>query len=55
MIKDEIVLVNGNWLRRTYSDEGYKIQKVGTDEVYIEAYDVISSNFQYKEMEEKAE
>ena len=24
-------------LYRTYSDEGYKIQKVGTDEIYDEA------------------
>lgn len=42
-------------LYRTYSDENYKIQKVGTDEIYDEAVDVENSGFEYVETEEKIE
>lgn len=42
-------------LYRTYSDEGFKIQKVGTDEVYTEAIDVENAPFEYVETEEKVE
>lgn len=31
----------------TYSDEGYLIRKIGTDEIYEEAID--SQNFEYEE------
>ena len=34
MIKQETVTFNGREFRRTYSDEGYLIRKVGTDEIY---------------------
>lgn len=34
----------------TYSDEGYKIQKVGTDEIYDEAIDVL--DYEYEETDE---
>lgn len=37
-------------LYRTYSDEGFKIQKVGTDEVYDEAIDVEGAPFVYEEL-----
>lgn len=36
-------------LYRTYSDEGFQIQKVGTDEVYDEAIDVERATFEYIE------
>lgn len=39
-------------LYRTYSDEGYKIQKVGTDEIYDEAIDVADSEYTYEETDE---
>lgn len=42
-------------LYRTYSDENYKIKKVGTDEVYDEAVDVETSNYEYEETTEKIE
>lgn len=42
-------------LYRTYSDEGYKIKKVGTDEIYDEAIDVETSSFEYEETTEKVE
>ena len=41
----------GNALQRTYSDAGFQIQKVGTDEIYDEAIDLISSGFTYVEVE----
>lgn len=40
---------DGVKLYRTYSDENYKIQKVETDEIYDEAIDVETSNFEYIE------
>lgn len=42
-------------LYKTYSDEGYKIKKVGTDEIYDEAIDVEINNYVYKETNEKIE
>ena len=46
---------DGVKLYKTYSDENYRIQKVGTDEIYDEAIDVKSSNYEYIETEEKIE
>ena len=46
---------DGVKLYKTYSDENYKIQKVGTDEIYDEAIDVKSSNYEYIETDEKIE
>lgn len=46
---------DGVKLYKTYSDENYKIQKVGTDEIYDEAIDVESSNYEYIETDEKIE
>ena len=42
-------------LYRNYSDEGYYIQKVGTDEVYSEAIDVENAPYVYVETAEKIE
>lgn len=46
---------DGVKLYKTYSDESYRIQKVGTDEIYDEAIDVESSNYEYIETDEKIE
>ena len=46
---------DGVKLYKTYSDENYRIQKVGTDEIYDEAIDVESSNYEYIETDEKIE
>ena len=35
-----------------YSDQGLRIRKVGTDEEYDEAFDVLDSNYEYEETEE---
>lgn len=47
MIQREIV---GNFTH-TYSDQGFRIRKVGTDEIYDDAIDVLE--FEYEETEEE--
>ena len=42
-------------LYRTYSDEQYMIQKVGTEEIYDEAIDVETANYEYVEIDKKIE
>lgn len=46
MIKTEIL---NERLKRTYSDSGKVIKKVGTEEFYSEAVDLITSTFEYEE------
>lgn len=41
---------DGVKLYRTYSDNNYKIKKVGTEEIYDEAIDVL--DFEYEETDE---
>lgn len=54
MLKKEIVVrKDGVELIRTFSDEGFKISKIGTDEVYDEAVDIKSLKFEYIETDEK--
>ena len=55
MIVTEIVSFGKKEFKRTYSDKGFIIQKVGTDERYSEAIDVIDSEFEYVETKEKCE
>ena len=50
--KDGVVI---NRLYRTYSDKNLMIQKVGTDEIYDEAIDVESANFEYVETDKPIE
>ena len=42
-------------LYRTYSDEGYQIRKVGTEEIYDEAIDIENAPYEYIETTEKVE
>ena len=51
MIKTEIIELNGKQFKRTYSD-AYKIKKIGTDEVYDEAVDILSANYKYEETDQ---
>lgn len=57
MIKKEFYITreDGVNLYRTYSDEGYYIRKVGTDEVYSEAIDIEDAPYEYEETSEKIE
>jgi len=40
-------------LIRTYSENGFLLQKVGTNEIYSEAWDLADSKVKYIELEEK--
>lgn len=42
-------------LYRTYSNEGYKIHKINTEEIYNEAIDVENAPYEYEETTEKPE
>ena len=46
---------DGVSLYRTYSDEQFKIHKIGTDEIYDEAIDVENAPYEYEETPEKIE
>lgn len=46
---------DGVKLYRTYSDEDFKIRKVGTNEIYDEAIDVEGSTYEYEETDQKIE
>lgn len=54
MIKQETIIINAMELTKTYSDSGYKIRKVGTDEIYSEALD-IPNRYNYEETTELIE
>lgn len=51
MIVKENVKIGEKDFIHTYSDEKFYIRKVGTNEVYEEAYDVI--DYEYEETEDK--
>ena len=57
MILSEVIVneIDGRQLRRTTSLDGHLLHKVGTDEYYSEAYDLIDANFEYEEVNEKHE
>lgn len=46
---------DGVKLYRSYSDQGFMIQKVGTDEIYDEAIDVESATYEYEETDQIVE
>lgn len=52
MIKTEKFTVNNFSLVHTYSDEGFRIRKEGTDEIYDEAIDPEDSGRVYIETDE---
>ena len=49
MIITEKVTLNDKEFIYNYSDEGFYMQKQGTDEVYSDAYDLLDSNYTYVE------
>jgi hypothetical protein len=55
MIKTETITINGKQFTKNYSDAGYYIQKVGTEEVYSEAIDPVDSGRTYVETDELME
>ena len=55
MVKVEKITINGKEFKKTYSDEGYYIQKKGTEQVYSEAIDIPSAKYEYEETDKKIE
>lgn len=50
-----ITRTDGINLYRTYSDQGFRIHKTGTDEIYDEAIDVESAPYTYTETDKPIE
>lgn len=55
MIITETITINGKEFTRHYSDAGYMIQKVGTEEIYSEAVDPMNTFREYVETDILAE
>lgn len=53
MIVTEEVILNNKKFIHNYSDERYYIQKVGTEEIYEEAYDLPEIGYEYIETDKK--
>ncbi len=53
MIKTEVITIKGKEYSRTYSNEGYMIEREGVQ--YSEAIDPIGSGREYTETETKVE
>lgn len=51
MITIENVTINGRQFKKTVSDT-YLIRKIGTDEIYSEAYDLPEKDYEYEETDE---
>lgn len=51
MITIENIIINGRQFKKTVSDT-YLIRKIGTDEVYSEAYDLPEKDYEYEETDE---
>ena len=51
MITIENITINGRQFKKTVSDT-YLIRKIGTDEVYSEAYDLLEKDYEYEETDE---
>ena len=54
MILSEVIVndIDCRQLRRTTSIDGHMLHKVGTDEYYSEAYDILGANYDYEEVDE---
>ena len=52
MIITETIIINEKEFTKNYSDSGYYIQKVGTEEIYSEAIDPVDSGRIYIETDE---
>lgn len=56
MIQTEIIEVGSRQLKKTYTDDETKmLHKVGTDEFYGEAIDIIDSPYEYEEVDKPQE
>lgn len=49
----EEIIINGKRYKKTTPSEGKILHKIGTDEYYDEAIDLIDSSFEYEEVDEE--
>ena len=54
MIIQEIININNKTFRHTFSSNSKYIKQIETGAIYNEAYDILSRNFNYEEMIERA-
>lgn len=52
IFKEFFDIIEETRLVRSYSDLGYKIRKIGTDEIYDEAIDLEDAGYEYEEIKE---
>ena len=55
MIKEENLIINNKEFIKRFSDNGKYIEKVGTNEEYAEAVDLIEKEFEYEETDKDIE
>lgn len=55
MIIKKRVNINNKYYMHTYSDSNLYIRKIGTNEVYEDAYDLMSSKYEYEETDTRIE
>lgn len=55
MIVKKRVNINSKYFNHTFSDEKFYIRKVGTEEIYEDAYDLLSAKYEYEETDIKIE
>lgn len=53
MIVQETVTINDKQFKHTFSDANYYIQKEGTEEIYAESFDILTSTFTYVETDKQ--
>ena len=51
IVREKLTINKVNFIRH-YSDSGFMIRKVGTDEKYVEAIDLTTNEFKYEETNE---
>jgi hypothetical protein len=52
IFKEFFDIIEETRLVRSYSDLGYKIRKIGTNEIYDEAVDLEDAGYEYEEIKE---
>ena len=52
ILKEFFDIIEETRLVRSYSDLGYKIRKIGTNEIYDEAIDLEDAGYEYEEIKE---
>lgn len=55
IVQENITLEDGKVFVKTYSDQNFLIHKIGTEEYYGEALDIVDSGYVYEETDIKDE